>query len=478
MSELEDLIGIYGAVDRAVQANSDLASTVAPFLGGYRDPRAIGWFDEFEAWTREVSENSEFTFPDFGSAIRNLAERPVDPTRGRTAVRRLLAIAVASRVQSSLVGGDSSIEIEAALAVDGIAGSDNRVAARALAELLRDDRVFASLEDWPSLITTAVGRGLLSNSLAVHADAPPCSGSLVEVPPGDPHPAAQLETSFTTRALTLQQAMRFLDPAEWPGCCDFWCEMTEISASPRIYREVVSLDCNNPAATWTARTFLAFALVNMPNGARVSYRLAGNPYTGPSDVIVVDEGTLTVQQVNADITVRTVKRIKFNHPFSGPSLSVIMCALGYGNVAEDLVFNCGIGQAGNSTAGSDFPETETENLAEQGDRAVPQGGGRRRKPVSPSPPLGSVLSDAVDELKRCAENCADAYAKAYDKMQSGSYTADDFVAGAAGIWSRSLRDSAKMADFAMRLVRAFGPPAPGGAGPSASKSGDATKAQQ
>ena len=211
--------------------------------------------------------------------------------------------------------------------------------------------------------------------------------------------------------------------------------------------------------------------------ARVSYRLAGNPYTRPSDVIVVDEGTLTVQQVNTDITVRTVKRIKFNHPFSGPSLSVIMSALGYGNVAEDLVFNCGIGQAGNSTAGSSFPETETENPAEPGDRAVPQGGGRRRKPVSPSPPLGSVLSDAVDELKRCAENCADAYAKAYDKMQSGSYTADDFVAGAAEIWSRSLRDSAKMADFAMRLVRAFGQSAPGGAGPSASKSGDATKAQ-
>ena len=104
--------------------------------------------------------------------------------------------------------------------------------------------------------------------------------------------------------------------------------MTEIGAEPRIYREVVSLDCNNPAATWTARTFLAFALVNMPNKPRaLSYRLAGNPYTRPSDVIAVDEGTLTVQQVNTDITVRTVKRIKFNHPFSGPSLSVIMSAL-------------------------------------------------------------------------------------------------------------------------------------------------------
>jgi hypothetical protein len=297
----------------------------------------------------------------------------------------------------------------------------------------------------------------------VHADAPPCSGSLVEVPPGDPHPAAQLETSFTTSALTLAEAMRFLDPAEWPSCCDFWCEMTQISASPRIYHEVVSLDCTSQATTWTAETFLAFALVNMPNGARVSYRLAGSPYTGASDLIVVDEGTLIVQQVNADITVRTVKRIKFNHPFSGPSLSVIMCALGYGSVAEDLVFNCGIGQAGNPTAGSNFPATETEDPSAPEERALPQGGARRRKPVSPSPHVAGVLSDAVDELKRCAENCVDAYTKAYDKMQSGSYTADDFVAGAAEIWSRSLRDGVRMADFAMRLVRTVG---------------DATKAQE
>ena len=118
MSELEDLIGIYGAVDRAVQANSEpFASTVAPFLGGYvRDPRAIGWFDEFEAWTREVSENNEFAFPDFGSAIRNLAERPIDPTAG-PCCRAAPAHDGGSRqrVQSSLVGGDSSIEIELAL---------------------------------------------------------------------------------------------------------------------------------------------------------------------------------------------------------------------------------------------------------------------------------------------------------------------------------------------------------------------------
>ena len=172
MSEHEDLIGIYGAIDRSVQSNPELAATVARYLPGYHDGGAIGWFDEFEAWTLERVEVSPF--PEFEEAIANLAERP---TSGRMAARRILVLAVAARLRNHLVGPDF-VNFEGALAVEGIVG-DSADAVASLVPLLIDDDVFPSINQWPQLIETGVGRRLVSADLIVQAAAPPCSGRLV-----------------------------------------------------------------------------------------------------------------------------------------------------------------------------------------------------------------------------------------------------------------------------------------------------------
>ena len=62
------------------------------------------------------------------------------------------------------------------------------------------------------------------------------------------------------------------------------------------------------------------------------------------------------------------------------------------------MFNCGIGQAGNSTAGSSFPEDSKPRTRPSQEIVrslkVAGGGGSRSAQALP---LGSVLSDAVDE---------------------------------------------------------------------------------
>jgi hypothetical protein len=443
MSEHEDLIGVYGAIDRAVAANLAPASQVALFLGAYRNGRAIGWFDEFEAWNRDLGMPP---FPNLEEALDDLAGRPAS---GRMAARRILALAVAGRVFPDLTHADASVSIQRALAVEGLTGSEDMANATEFVSLLMDPNEFPSLEQWAHLLETAVARGLLPSQLRAQADAPPCSGTLVEVPPGDLFPAAELTTTFSTTALTLQQATRFLEPSNWPGCSSFWCVMEEIARTPtqtRIYHEIVSLNCRNKGNAWTAETYLEFALINMKDGARVSYALS-DQYRTPNDLIVVDEGSLTVEQKGPAVRVSTVKRIKFNHPFTGPALAMIMCALGYNHVAEDLVFDCAAKTPDDPHAGTEFPGTTLPTFD-----PAHHGKARHRGPAGS--PFDSVVTDAVAAFSRCVQDYAAAYSSVYDKMQAGSYRADDLVAGMAEMWSRYMRDGAVIADLAMRTARA------------------------
>jgi hypothetical protein len=434
VSEREDLIGIYGAIDRCVQRNPELTSTVAPFLPGYGDGGAVGWFDEFESWTRERAGTSPY--PDFPAAVAHLARTP---TSGRLAARRILVLAVAARLRDHLVDTDTFAAIESALAVDGIAGSDGVNSARSLVSLLVDDNVFAGLDQWPRLIETAVRAKVISADLMVQSASAPCSGSLVTVnTPGDPFPAAELRTTFSTTAVTFQQASRFLEPSNWPGCSSFWCEMSAVATPPgatRVYHEIVSLDCAHRNQTWTAEAYLDFALVSMTDGARLSYALS-KAYT--NTLIEVDEGWIAVHDDNPGVTVSTVKRIKFNHAFNGPSLAMVMCALGYGNIAEHLVLDCAVQNAQNPGAGTVFP-----------------GGVAPGNRTAPPPGL------TAQKLKQCIDDCVDAYASACDKIAAGTFGADDFAKGMADMWSRSLRDAAQFAEVALQMVRTTRAPDPG-----------------
>jgi hypothetical protein len=447
MSELEDLVGIYGAIDRAIQRQPQLRTTVAKFFDPYEDPSAVGWFDEFETWTLQRYGSSRI--PDLDSAVRDLADTP---TSGRMAARRILVIAVAARLGDALPHGDAPIDLGAALNVRGITGRALSENASDLLSLLADDAAFGSLADWSRLIETAVHQGLLDQSLAVQAVAAPCDCKLVVVPQaGSAFPAAELHTSFTTNAITIAQAKRFLHPSVWPQCGQWWCRMDLVCTTPRnteIYHEIFSLDCAFPNQAWTVESYLEFTYFTIGQGARVSYRLSPL-YLNP--IVSVDEGWFTVLPApNGAVKVDTVKRVRFNYPFGGQSLAMVMCTLGYGGAAEQLVLNCAVQSA---TTGNP--------------PGVPFVGHEQPLVTTPSPPatdpvsgsancagLDGVVDDTVNQLKTCLDNCVTEYKNAYDKMGSPDYSVNDAVGLMADMWSRYLREAAAFASLGLRAAKA------------------------
>ena len=97
MSELLDHLGIYAAIDRAVEADPARARTVAVALPFYRLPNPH-WVDAFERWNAEEVEKRTgrpaAALPSLDEALDELAETtPETPLRAR----RLLAVAAAAR---------------------------------------------------------------------------------------------------------------------------------------------------------------------------------------------------------------------------------------------------------------------------------------------------------------------------------------------------------------------------------------------
>ena len=109
MSELADLMAVFGAVDRAVVGDERrLLPAVASLVPEYNQ-RAAGWFDGVRTWAEQAgralaTEGQEYDvqppdlseLPDAGTALDNLIA--VEPDPGLVG-RRLLAVALLSRVQ-------------------------------------------------------------------------------------------------------------------------------------------------------------------------------------------------------------------------------------------------------------------------------------------------------------------------------------------------------------------------------------------
>ena len=368
-SEHESLFAVYGAIDQAVERNPGHAATVGRFFHGYADGSAIGWYEQFHEFARR--NGKELALPTTAEALDDLAHTP--PANGHMAARRIHALAVAARVARDLDVDQPDQAVAAAHAVEGVvSGADDAPAQ--LAGLVADDSNYASIGDWSKLVQRGVATGVLHQNLGPHAAAPPCVGQLVNVHTrGDEYPAAELRTSFETTAVTAPQAERFLEPSNWPAACDFWCLMEQdrtTTRGTRVYHEIVSLNCatRDQIGTWTAEAYLDFAFIHTANGARVSYQLDPS-HTNPQ--IDVDEGSLSVQQIGNTVRVDTVKRIRFTYPFNGSSLAMVMCALGYANIAEKLVLDCAVQNAHSASAGSRFPGTNPPRTAQRPPRSAP-----------------------------------------------------------------------------------------------------------
>jgi hypothetical protein len=437
MGEIRNLIGVYGHIDRAAVADGERRAAVSQVLPLYRDPE-VQWFEEFQAWTRELRPDTpeDEAFPSRDEALEGLAK--VEP-RGRMRARRMFAIAAAARADPELVHGESAALAAAALRGEGLTEDDG--AARGLLELLADQDRLPYVEEqapgaldewWAQLLETAAENGLIGDPAGIGPR--PCTGRLVMVDlPGGSVPVATLTTAFEIEALEFDRAIAFLAPKNWPACNGFWCQMKELGVQPsgaHRYHEEVSIDCARKDAVWTIQAVLDFRFRRFenPRVAITEYELSKG---APQPDVLVDEGSLVVQQLSpapaSKLRVTTTKRVRFNHAFSGEALALMMCALGYADVVEDLVFTCALGEG----EGSPFPDER----------------GAKGATVDP------LIQQGATALKACLDDCAEAARASAEKIDEGSYSADALVQDIASMWVRMLREGATSVDLGIRSAQ-------------------------
>lgn len=476
MTELTDLIGIYGSIDREAQARyEELAPDLGRYFSLYREPEPAvglqgdrdGWFSAFEGWLErrrvDVNEPSEpVQFPSYREALEHMADRTPRP---RAMARRLLAVAALMQTFEALRpdGAESGLVVGALTAGGTLAPS--RRAAEQLHQLLWER--FDGMGSWTPFLEAALDQELVPVVLRVQTTAPPCVGKVITkenpLDPTDDLPVAKLTTSFPV-AVPFDRALVYLNPANWPKVSDFWCHMDltkVLSPTERIYWEQVGLDCDDP--TLCVSTDLKFTFTRQPQSASAIYNLPAPPKA--TDDILVDQGVLLLSRDGDGVYLETSKCVAFSGSMNGAYLAMFMCATGYGAAVEEAIFN-GAAQAGRRGI-EPFPLAEGEGpywdqpegqrppstgrrrftpgggspFSRYGGRRAPTGGGQA-PPASAAPadPLGKVVEELAEAAQTCFTQQASAYQAAMGKAAGGDYGIDDYVATMADLWTRGLKD--------------------------------------
>jgi hypothetical protein len=456
VSEIGDLIAILGEVDLALGGPRDpRRADVRALVPPYRRSDEFRWYDGF----LEATETEPERMPSLDEAMDNLAQ----PTRFPSMLpRRLLAIALAARVFPQFGPGGESEDVSLrALTIPGIfpgpplptppsdeppdhPGLDDlRARAHDLLELLTDRDELPDIEHWHEFLERHPE--LISAQLASTGDL--CSTSVIERPgPGGAGAIAVLETRLCIDGVSVSDlAGRFLRPASWPDCSQWWCSMTVAPARPPLqgidrYLEVVAVDC--PSDLLKVAVFLDFATpVNATTRAVLVYRLSTDQSGMAGGVsanggVDVDSGTIEVVAEGNHVRVATTKRVRFTG-LDTKTIAVIACWVGYGDNATDLIFSCAGGPA---KALDCDQEARTAGEAHKVE-------------------VGSPWTAAVDGWVALARSCADeagTHARAVAAMlDTGSYAPDTAASDAAKTGALVARSWAKVATQSLAAVRAI-----------------------
>jgi hypothetical protein len=360
MSEIGDLIGILGAVDRAVNEDEgdNRRSLVAGLVKAYRKGGRFGWYDRF------VEREGQEVLPRIEEAMENLGR----PTRFAGMLpRRVLAVALVARVFPELFGPDGEYA-EASLRVLVIPGivaglplvptppldeppdvpdlgdPSTRSQGEQLLRALADPNQLARIEDWRTFLDST--SHLVSSQLA--SLPTPCSTTVIEPPTGPDEAIVVLQTSLCVGGVDLDGlSAGFLDPTNWPTCSPWWCEMLPApGGGPGLKRflEVVAADC--PNHVFEVAVFLDFATA-IDTGTRKVVTYNKSPDQSgmvaglrANDAVEVDRGVIDIRRERDHFRVETTKRIRFAQTIDADALAVIACVVGYGDVAADVICDC------------------------------------------------------------------------------------------------------------------------------------------
>jgi hypothetical protein len=444
MAETDSIVGIYGAIDDAVQKDRAARERLAEVLPQYRNPE-LHWYDDFKEWLAgddgaargdgtADADGAVADFPEPETALNQLSNTA---PKGRGLARRMFAIAVAARAFPEMRDIESTLSRAAIGALRGPSPDTRDERPVELYRLLSgEDHIntpdAAGPQDWWSgVVETAAAQQTIPDTIGMFPR--PCSGRLVTVP-GITGPVAALVTDTPVDGIDFNAATRFIEPVNWETCMpDFWCKVTPVpgrtlSPGQQVYREVVSTHCADKAKVgFWAETELLFTFMWLPDRKRAKVAIANyelaDPRPKPHAPILVDEGTIVVAKAGAARTklrVTTTKRIKFSHPFMFEAMPVIMCAFGYADVAGGLLacaarYGKDVGADGEiAPAGTDFPGVPASIGAEPaaGPPSGPPGG-------SGQTAVGGVLQDTVNIWARALRDSAAAFERSASTPRQG-----------------------------------------------------------
>lgn len=452
MSEMRDLVAIFGAIDqRLVDSPQETREHVALLLPRYRDPD-VQWYDELVRWVLDHRESDEQEpFPDLETAVKNLSK--VKP-EGRMLARRVLAVAAASRALPEVRSPESPIRAFAtrALITAGLTETDKSdELLDFLAEPEADDdfnlllprRLPTPDEYWNTLLARGHARKLLV--LPSIIGRRPCSATITPV---DEEDAVMITASVPT-TLGFDAALGFLNPENWVETSAFWCEMKlleEVAPNHRRYLETVSVDCPNKKTTWQLRAHLDFVTTITRDAtqkgvsAQADYQLSPD-HPQPGDDVEVDHGTLLVEPIAGGTLVTATKVVRFSGAFSGTVLAPSICGLGYADALEDLIER----SAGMPGPEEEGPAPQRRGLGPAEDKPDEEDGAGKTQgePLAGDSLANDIIDRAANMAKTYIDDCAVATAESARKIADGEYGVKELVHDVGASWTRMLRAGAR-----------------------------------
>ena len=473
MSELDDLVAVFGGIDDAVAADPSLRPKVAAMLPPYRQP-AHGWYRALQDWQQVDGNPTLAEYRDVGEALNNLQDGsqvtspPPDDheawaSRNWLNARRMLASATLSRIPGSVdTGGADPRSLVRGLAADATG--------QQLHSQLRRAGDYPGIRAWPKMMADTRAQSLVDPTYDASTYVPPLpwdSGSFRVVSSQIKGTSVALRTHLHVTKLDLVQAKQCLDPAIWKKYQPPWCDMIPLGAPPGLpgverYRELIAADCGqNPKLS----TVLDFLYQDVPDGGGIlQYRIPDGPAVGGTDgFVTIDEGSLEVRPARAPYTgihFVTTKRIQFESLRQMPTMTAaglgfLVWVLGWDTLAERFIYYLarieGVQPSVVPTAQADADSTLQD---------LPSDGG-----------IMALLELGISGWENSLRKCIGSVRSSVQQAASGNYGLADYLSDLTTVSNEVTTTTTALASMGAQMWRAVanagGPEDGGGTGPAA-----------
>lgn len=435
------ILAIHGAIDEVLRDSPEHREVASRYLGfygdpDYDDPDEPGWF----SFARELVDGHRVdgpsdddpdvrvsAFPSLDEALEQVAgfgANALVATSPAACARLLVAVAILVRIEE-LVGERREQLLGALTPV--VVGNDVEQA-RALLELLGDDQVFGSSQEWDVFLERSIGAGLLPTLMI--GTAAPCSGTTVTIADGTE--VAELRTEYRSAHLTVGQVAGVLDPLNWPACSPYFCNMVALPSRDDGWDHVLET-ASTLCGVYALVTGIKYFKFERPDGRiGLNYDLSDPQPLGADHAVEVDRGYILVRPTNPGVVIVTSKQVRFRSKTRTAAMGMFGCMAGWGDAVEHVLSGCAQG------GGGTVPWLVSQ------------------APVAPVAPEERV--ERVVERVRSDIDALGASWSAYVRRASGgTATLGDMTALVADIAGRTVGATVETAELAARLGASVSP---------------------